>query len=222
MRLIQSIWRNAQINAVNGSIDEVQPDDDASLYRLFGFSLFVAIRFRRKVLYGSLRRLYTLLKRKQYLVELNVLKSLIETDKSILPVIIRSQDRGKMTFPHRVLLPFMRNCSIDIKKFMNCDYFKINGKSTIIQAKKSVRSNQKLIQEFATLINFQCRNVSIEAVQRVYVDVVQRVINMMGNSFLQSQAMLERITSNKGTDAQMALRDKLKAYSTDLSTRIKL
>ena len=40
---LQAAWRTVQCQAVE-MIPE--PDDDTSLYRLFGFSLFAAIRFR--------------------------------------------------------------------------------------------------------------------------------------------------------------------------------
>jgi len=39
--------------------------------------------------------------------ELNALKQIVETDKYILPAVIKFQDQGKMTFPHYTLLPFM-------------------------------------------------------------------------------------------------------------------
>ena len=54
---LQSTWRTVQLSAVSES-DEVESDDDASLYRLFGFSLFVGMQFRKKTLYGRLRHHY--------------------------------------------------------------------------------------------------------------------------------------------------------------------
>ena len=47
---LQSSWRTAQLSAVEAiEGGEVEPDDDASLYRLFGVSLFAGMRFRKKV-----------------------------------------------------------------------------------------------------------------------------------------------------------------------------
>ena len=54
----------------------------------------------------------------------------------------------------------------------------------------------------------------------VYFDLVKWMINTMANSFLSSQDMLERISKNKGVDAQMTLRDKLKAYASDTQCKI--
>ena len=51
----------------------------------------------------------------------------------------------------------------------------------------------------------------------VYRDLLTRVVTM-ANQFLINQDMLERIASNKGIDAEMALRDKLKAYAIDTRT----
>ena len=44
----------------------------------------------------------------------------------------------------------------------------------------------------------------------------------MANSLMQSQAMLARIATNKGVDAEMLLRDKLKAYALDKRIQIQL
>ena len=44
----------------------------------------------------------------------------------------------------------------------------------------------------------------------------------MANSLLSSQAMLERVSKNKGVDAEMSLRDKLKAYAIDKQLHIQL
>ena len=44
----------------------------------------------------------------------------------------------------------------------------------------------------------------------------------MANQFLTNQNMLERIATNKGVDAEMALGDKLKAYAIDTQTKIQL
>ena len=85
---LQAAWRTVQCQAVE-MIPE--PDDDTSLYRLFGFSLFAAIRFRKTVVYGRLRKKFTRTKCSLYMSQLQALKSLLETDKSCLPACIRYQ-----------------------------------------------------------------------------------------------------------------------------------
>ena len=42
-----------------------------------------------------------------------MLKGIVETGKSVIPATIKFQDRGKMIFPHKALMPFMRKCSTD-------------------------------------------------------------------------------------------------------------
>lgn len=51
--LLQSMWATAQTQVV---MTESNPhaNDDTSLYRPFGFSLFVSIRFRKRIWYGRL------------------------------------------------------------------------------------------------------------------------------------------------------------------------
>ena len=85
-----------------------------------------------------------------------------------------------------------------------------------------VLSNQDLLGEFSTLASFRCSEASTATIKGVYLDLVGRVVNTMANSFLSSQDMLERIATNKGVDAQMTLRDKLKAYASDVQCRIQL
>lgn len=69
---LQSTWRTVLRSAVDEG-DEVVSHDDASLYRLFGFALFVGIRFREKTLYGHLRYDYLPQTRRKYYLELQVI-----------------------------------------------------------------------------------------------------------------------------------------------------
>ena len=82
-----------------------ETDDDAALYRLLGFSLHIGITFKKKALYGKIRRRFCLSKRKRYGTELDILKQLIGTDKSTIPAVLGYQDRGKLTFPQIDISP---------------------------------------------------------------------------------------------------------------------
>ena len=108
-----------------------EPDDDVSLYRLFGFSLFAGISFRKKAVYGRLRKKFTRSKRNSYRFQLQALKSLLESDKSCLPACVKFQDRGKMMFPHRDLLPFCRDCSLAIKTYLNPSMYNSLGRTVM-------------------------------------------------------------------------------------------
>ena len=171
--------------------------------------------------YDHLCSHFCLNRRRQYGEELTVLKHLVETDKSMLPVVIRFHDGGKMTFPHQILLPFMRKCSKFIKSKLNCRQLKLQGKTVILNTKQYILNNEELNGDFKTVLSFSSESISM-AVDILYKDILRRVINAMANSLIQSQAMLERVASNKGVDAKMALRDRLKAYATDKHTHIKL
>ena len=175
----------------------------ASLYCLFGFALHVGMKFRKKATHGYLRSCFCPSRRRQYALELGVLKTLVETDKSILPAVVRFQ--GKMTFPHQVLLPFIRKCSILIKLILNCKQFKLQGKTVILNTKQYILYNQELKGEFKTAISFRSASTSLAVVDTLYKDILRRVINTMANSLIQSQALLARIANNKGVDAEMAL-----------------
>ena len=147
---------------------------------------------------------------------------MIGTDKSTIPAVLGYQDRGKMTFPHKVLLPFMKKCSVAIKQHLNSKQFKKQGRKVVSHAKSHVLADKNLVAELDAIVSFRCGSTSSTIVSAVYEDITRRVIHTMANSLLHSQAMLERIAKNKGVDAEMALRDRLKAYALDKQTSIKL
>ena len=124
------MWATVQTQVVTTSSNQ-QADDDTSLYRLFGFSLFVSIRIRKRMWYGRLRMKYTLERKRTYKKQYALLVLLVETDKSVLPACIKFQDRGKMTFPHHSFLPFARACSIAIKAHLNDTAYKRHGRRIV-------------------------------------------------------------------------------------------
>ena len=164
-------------------------------------------------MYGRLRSYFQAAHKKQYAKELVVLKSIVEKDKSVLPGVIKYQDRGKMTFPHQALLPFMRKRSKVIKATLNCKHFRSVGRLAILTTKQQVLCNRELRDEFKGIALFSAGKANTETFNILYRDILWRVINTMANSLIQSQAMLARIECDKGVDAGMALRDKLKAYA---------
>ena len=98
----------------------------------------------------------------------------------------------------------------------------MQGKTVILNAKQYILYNQELKGEFKTVIYFRFESTSLAVVDTLYKDILRRVINTMANSLIKSQAMLARIANNKGVNAEMALRDKLKAYATDKHTQLQL
>lgn len=111
MKSLQTHWQRTQLEAVGEAVNY----DDIALYRLFGFALFVSISYRNNVVYRNLHKSITQARKKRFMNELIVLKALLETDKTVLPLTIKFQDRGKMSFPHSAMLPFCRHCLLKIK-----------------------------------------------------------------------------------------------------------
>lgn len=66
------------------------------------------------------------------------------------------------------------------------------------------------------------QTVAGEMAQGLYKELVSRVIHTMANSFLRCQEVLNRIGQNKGVDAQVALRDKLKVYAGEARSKLVL
>lgn len=58
-------------------------------------------------------------------------------------------------------------------------------------------------------------------IDELFVEMLSRVINTMMNSLLQNAAMVDRIKSNKGVDADVALRDKLKVYASEVTSSVR-
>ena len=92
----------------------------------------------------------------------------------------------------------------------------------VLFTKHEVVNNMELKRDFITFISSHSSTADTTIITGVYLDLVKRVINTMANSFLNSQDMLERIANNKGVDAQMTLRDKLKAYASDTQSKVQL
>ena len=125
------MWRTSHLEAVREETD-TEPDDDTSLYRLFGFALYAGISARKKVVFGKLKKVRSRDSRRKSCKILNILQSLIEEDKSVLPACIKFQDRGKMIFPEHNFLPFARSCSQKIKRFLKPSKYKLLGRKLLL------------------------------------------------------------------------------------------
>lgn len=64
------------------------------------------------------------------------------------------------------------------------------------------------------------RDVDSATVKTLFGEIVDRVVNITANSFLQSQQMLEWISLNKRVDAEVGLKDKPKAYCSDVHNKL--
>ena len=80
------MWRTNHLQAVR---EDTEPDDDTSLYRLFGFAPFVEISSRKKIVYGRLKKVRIRESRKQAYTLMTIQQSLVEKDQSHLPACIK-------------------------------------------------------------------------------------------------------------------------------------
>ena len=92
----------------------------------------------------------------------------------------------------------------------------------VLLTKHEVVNNMEFKSDFITFISSHSSTADTTIITGVYLDLVKQMINTMANSFLNSQDMLERIANNKGVDAQMTLRDKLKAYARATQSKVQL
>ena len=78
-----------------------------------------------------------------------------------------------------------------------------------------------LVQKFPQLLEaYSEASVSKFNARILFKELLGRVLNTMGNSFFACQDVLERIRENKGVDAQVALRDKLKVYAGEMRRQL--
>ena len=89
--------------------------------------------------------------------------------------------------------------------------------------KKKVLNDPELLQQFTMFVSFLAqKRIDKETAEILYRELVGRVINTMANSFFQSQEVLSRILENKGVDAQVTLRDRLKVYAGEARSKLAL
>ena len=80
---------------------------------------------------------------------------------------------------------------------------------------------EDLVQKFRHLLDtYSNEPVSEDNACILFKELLSRVLNTMGNSFFACQDVLERIRENKGVDAQVALRDKLKVYAGEMRMQL--
>ena len=80
---------------------------------------------------------------------------------------------------------------------------------------------EDLAQKFRQVLSTYSEEPVSEYNARIlFKELLSRVLNTMGNDFFACQDVLERIRENKGVDAQVALRDKLKVYAREMRRQL--
>ena len=189
---------------------------DASVVQVSGFALYSCIMFRQKAL-GRQRSRYTAESCEKFSKELWLLKKLQTADKSFIPPLLKFQDRGRMVIMHHALLPFGRSLFSLVRSHVNYTKYQEQGAKIFSEAHTQVVDDKELLSSFKAGIQqiphsssdtdkFADKNV----VCSVYSAIVVKMLNTINNDFLKSLSMLDKISSNKGTEAKLMLRDKLK------------
>ncbi len=92
--------------------------------------------------------------------------------------------------------------------------------------KQAIQENTTLKEDFYRVCQVRIQAQQIvcprKLVDDLYNELLSRVVNTMMNSLLQTAAVLDRIKSDKGVDADVALRDKLKVYASQTKSSVKL
>ena len=95
--------------------------------------------------------------------------------------------------------------------------------ATLQITKEAVLHNNELLQQFTMFVTFKAKHMVDSGMARaLYKELVSHVIHTMANSFFQCQEVLNRIVENKGVDAQVTLRDKLKVYAGESRSKLAL
>ena len=105
-----------------------EPDDETSFYRLGGFALFSAFKFRCQELMWRRKLGVSKEAAQKYRTEHLLLKQMKDVEKSDLPMAVHVQDRGAMTFMNRRLIPFVRNSVAEIHQLMSYQEYSKHGK----------------------------------------------------------------------------------------------
>ena len=81
--------------------------------------------------------------------------------------------------------------------------------------------NVDLLNSFRMFVKYhQTSRIDENHVKILFKEILTRVVNTMSNSFFQRMDLLVRVCTNKGVDAQMSLRDKLKAYASEVESKV--
>ena len=199
------------------------PDDDASIIWVCGFALHSTISLRKKALLINQHRKHKQVTRQHYKNEMKLLRKLKADDKSFLPPLIKYQDRGKMTIMHPSMLPFGRKVFTVIRSSLNYDKYVEHGSEIFSIARKNVLLDTEIASTFKCCVqSLYDEQVDIEdsVVIKVCKVLLSKILNTVSNDFLTNITQLDKIENNKGTGANIQLRDKLKAAAADTHSRV--
>ena len=148
-------------------------------------------------------------------------------DRSFLPSVVKFQDRGKMTIMHSAMFEFGRILFSTVRESLNYTAYMQKGANLFTHIHHSTMHNAELQHVFKSSIlslpyasNEDPLELDESVVSKVYNTIVEKMMHTMNNDFLISLKLLDSIDANKGTGANLLLRDKLKAAAADAQSHV--
>ena len=114
-----------------------------------------------------------------------------------------------------------------MRSHVNYEKYQERGAKIFSEAHAQVFDDKELLSSFKTGIQ-QVPHSSSETdmfanetvVCSVYNAIVVKMLNTINNDFLKSLSMLDRISSNKGTEVKLMLQDNLKGLAAETQSHI--
>ena len=163
----------------------------------------------------------------QYKNELKLLAKLKADDKSFLPPLVKYQDRGRMIVMHPSMLPFGRKVFTVIRSFLNYDKYIEHGSEIFAKVRYNFLLDTEILSVFKSCVGSlyepcseEQMNIEDSVVIKVCKALLSKILNTVNNDFLTNITQLDKIETNKGTGANLLLRDKLKAAAADTHSRV--
>ena len=153
--------------------------------------------------------------------EINILKAIECTDKSVIPASLQYRDRGHMYFPDPLFLPFLKAVDNCILEVTNPQSFEKHGKNLVEVAMTRLKEKTELRERFENLLTQKLKishNDTQAELNSVYSELVRKLghtrIQEFVDSYKQSTASKKGSATLKGQN----LRDSLLSQHVNLQT----
>ena len=198
------------------SLNTCIPDEPDEVYYIFCGGVLASMLHTRyekiKSAPGKNNPIYT---------EINILKAIECTDKSVIPASLQYRDRGHMYFPDPLFFPLLKAVDNCILEVTNRHSLKKHGKNLIEVAMTRLKEKTELRERFEKLLTqkFKISHIGTQAeLNSVYSELVCKLghtrIQKFIDSYKQSTASKKGSATLKGQN----LRDTLLSQHVNLQT----
>lgn len=176
----------------------------------------------KEMLHNRYKQIHTtpLDKRSQICVEISVLKSMLCSDKSIIPPSLKYRDRGHMYFPSQNIIPFIKAVDDLVRQIANNDGMKKHGKTIIEVTSQHVKSDPNLKKQFeqALLLSFDTLDPIKYAVTTVYTKFLRKICNTRLAEFMDCFQQIQASQNGLATLSGQNFRDTLLSQHVNLKS----